>query len=77
MIKVFKNIRAYDYFEYWTTDDFKINDLMRLEYAELSLMIETCSSRHQTILRNLSLSGAFRKSAAQSYRTGSAGVSAS
>jgi hypothetical protein len=52
MIKVFKNVRTYDDFEYWATNDLAMNDLMRLKYAEISWMIETCSSRHQTILRN-------------------------
>lgn len=41
MIKVFKNVRTYDDFEYRATNDLKMNDLMRLEYAELSRMIET------------------------------------
>ena len=41
MIKVFKNVRTYDDFEYWATNDLKMNDLMRLKYAELSWMIET------------------------------------
>jgi putative transposase len=41
MIKVFKNVRTYDDFEYWATNDLKMNDLIRLKYAELSWMIET------------------------------------
>lgn len=41
MIKVFKNVRTDDDFEYWATDDLKMNDLTRLKYAEISWMIET------------------------------------
>jgi hypothetical protein len=41
MIKVFKNVRTYDDFEYWATNDLTMNDLMRLKYAEISWMIET------------------------------------
>lgn len=41
MIKMFKNVRTDDDFEYWATDDLKMNDLIRLKYAEISWMIET------------------------------------
>ena len=42
MINVFKKVRKDDDFEYWTANDLKMTDLMRLKYAEISWMVETC-----------------------------------
>jgi putative transposase len=42
MIKVFKIVRTDADIEYWASSDLDMSDLMRLKYAELSWMIETC-----------------------------------
>lgn len=42
MIKVFKIVRTDADIDCWASSDLQISDLMRLKYAELSWMIETC-----------------------------------
>ncbi len=41
LIKVFGIVRTDADIEYWATDDLRMNDLIRLKYAEISWMIET------------------------------------
>jgi len=42
MIKVFKPAATKNDVEYWATNDLRLPELIRLKYAEMSWMIETC-----------------------------------